>query len=137
MLQKMTHLQIIYLLNIVIFNSYVKLPEGILFHNSQTVGFNAEPKHRYVSELGIPILTLWWFNIPMENHLKITTLLIGKSTINGHFPQLPSGKQTQLLNMAIEIVSFPMKNGDFSQLCKRLPEAMLEYQRVDINYYLL
>ena len=26
--------------------------------------------------------------------------------------------------MAIEIVSFPIKNGDFPYLCKRLPEGM-------------
>ena len=28
-----------------------------------------------------------------------------------------------LLKMAIEIVDFPMKHGDFPQLCKRLPEG--------------
>ena len=27
------------------------------------------------------------------------------------------------LKMAIEIVSVPMKNGDFPELCKRLPEG--------------
>ena len=28
--------------------------------------------------------------------------------------------------MAIEIVDLPIKNGDFLQLCKRLPEGTLE-----------
>jgi hypothetical protein len=27
--------------------------------------------------------------------------------------------------MAIEIVSFPIRNGDFPELCKRLPEGIL------------
>ena len=40
--------------------------------------------------------------------------LIGASTINGDFPcDLPSGKLTQLLKMAIEIIDLPIKNGDF------------------------
>ena len=30
------------------------------------------------------------------------------------------------------IVDFPIKNGDFPWLCKRLPEAMLVYQRLTI-----
>ena len=37
--------------------------------------------------------------------------------------KVPSGNLTQLLNMAIEIVDFPMKNGDFPQLCEHLPEG--------------
>ena len=34
-----------------------------------------------------------------------------------------SGKLTQLLKMAIEIVDLAMKNGGFPQLCKRFPEG--------------
>ena len=37
---------------------------------------------------------------------------------------LPSGNLPCLLKMAIEIVDLPTKNGDFQQLCKRLPEGM-------------
>ena len=36
---------------------------------------------------------------------------------------LPSGKLTQLLKVALEIVDLPINNGDFPQLCKRLPEG--------------
>ena len=36
---------------------------------------------------------------------------------------LPSGNLPCLLKMAIEIVDLPTKNGDFQQLCKRLPEG--------------
>ena len=32
--------------------------------------------------------------------------------------QIPSGKLTQLLKMAIEIVDLPIKDGDFPQLCQ-------------------
>ena len=37
---------------------------------------------------------------------------------------LPSGNLTLLLKMVIEIVDLPIKNGDFPQLCKRLPEGI-------------
>ena len=40
-----------------------------------------------------------------------------------HHVYPPSGNLTWLLKMAIEIVSFPVKNGDFPQLCKSLPEG--------------
>ena len=36
---------------------------------------------------------------------------------------LPSGNLTQLLNMAIEIVSFLIKNGHVPYLCKRLADG--------------
>ena len=36
---------------------------------------------------------------------------------------LPSGELTQLLKMAIEIVDFPIKNGDFPQQTVSLPEG--------------
>ena len=38
---------------------------------------------------------------------------------------LPSGNLTQLLKMDIEIVSFPIKNGDVPQLCGCLPEGIV------------
>ena len=37
---------------------------------------------------------------------------------------LPSGDLTLLLKMAIVIVDLFIKNGDFPQLCKRLPEGI-------------
>ena len=39
---------------------------------------------------------------------------------------LPAGKQIQLLNMAIEIVSFPIKHDDFPQLFVCLPEGITQ-----------
>ena len=55
---------------------------------------------------------------------------------------IPSGKQTaiQLFNMAIEIVSFPMKNCDFPYSYVSLPEStyiyvgVLHYNRLYIWY---
>ena len=35
-----------------------------------------------------------------------------------------SGNLRELLNMTIEIVSFPVKSGDLSLLCGRLPEGI-------------
>ena len=43
---------------------------------------------------------------------------------------LPSDKLRYLLNMAIEIVSFPMTNGDFPSFFVCLPSKLLFYQRV-------
>ena len=43
----------------------------------------------------------------------------------GYIIDIPSGKQTQLLKMAIEIVDLSTKNGDFPQLCGCLPEGIL------------
>ena len=37
--------------------------------------------------------------------------------------ELPSGNLTYPLNMAIDIVSFPIELGDFPKLCQRLPEG--------------
>ena len=43
---------------------------------------------------------------------------------NGMIWDLPSGYvNSLLLKMAIEIVDFPMKHGDFPVFCKRLPEG--------------
>ena len=44
---------------------------------------------------------------------------------------LPSGNLTWLLNMAIEIVSFPMENGGFFH------SFLLIYQRVHVQNYSL
>ena len=45
---------------------------------------------------------------------------------------LPSGKLTQLSKFAIEIVDLPIKNCDFPQLCKRLPEGITFYYNSSI-----
>ena len=51
-------------------------------------------------------------------HQKISS---GHLTLWKPWPKyfdLPSGNLTQLLKMTIEIVEFPIKNGDFPQLCQ-------------------
>ena len=41
---------------------------------------------------------------------------------------VPSGKLTQLLKMAIEIVDLPIKNGDVPQFFVCLPEGRLKFR---------
>ena len=59
-----------------------------------------------------PNVIVHWFSRlrnPMFKNSKFTSPIL--------IPLLPSGKLTQLLNMAMEIVRFPMKNDDFPHWC--------------------
>ena len=112
----------------VIFNSYVKLPEGNWYKIVRPLtGETAPPSmlmcihvlrqaplKRLDSHPSItaPLLILLWYR------------LSGQFIINyqpGVF-QLLSGKQKQLLNLVI-YRKLPIRNGDFPYLCKRLPEG--------------
>ena len=42
----------------------------------------------------------------------------------------PGNVNSLLLKMTIEIVDFPIANGDFLQLCKSLPEGKCEFRKV-------
>ena len=64
------------------------------------------------------ILVLYLIQIPLPHFI----LICSKKLKN--YSKLTSGKLTQLLKIAIEIVDLPMNNGDFPQLCKRLPEGI-------------
>ena len=60
---------------------------------------------------GVPSgkLTSLWTNHRLQIDFPSYKLLFSSV----FFQQLPSGKQTQLLKMVIEIVDFPIKKGDF------------------------
>ena len=47
----------------------------------------------------------------------------------GYEWDVPSGNDCY---MVIEIGIFPMKHGDFPQLCKRLPEGNQKHSRLDV-----
>ena len=49
---------------------------------------------------------------------------------NGIYPLVTYHGCVTIEIMTIEIVDFPMKHGEFPQLCNKLPEGMLVYQRV-------
>jgi hypothetical protein len=47
------------------------------------------------------------------SHLSLVQHLFKRVIAQESVPKLPSGNLTQLLKMAIEIVDYPLKNGDF------------------------
>ena len=55
--------------------------------------------------------------------LKLATELIASLRWVYGMVDIPSGNLTSLWKITINVVNCPMKNGDFPQLCKRLPEG--------------
>ena len=70
----------------------------------------------YIHMCYIIIYTFWLFNIAMENPLQME-VLTGKSSINRPLLSMAMLNNQRVICISPFIVNFPMKNGDFPELC--------------------